>query len=214
MTQLYLIRHGHYIIIMEGKPVDHGLSRMGVRQVELLRDRLTTCEINADVLVASTLPRARQTAHIIAPALGLSIQYDTNFEEWRNQDGSLTSEQFASRWNDVPADHLPYTRWMAGHETWMEFQLRATSALHRLLQEYAGKTIVLICHGGIIEASFVYFFGLSRFSFPKATVEARHTAITHWSQIDYPGVPGVWALQTYNDDCHLAGIMFEESVSD
>jgi probable phosphoglycerate mutase len=214
MTHLYLIRHGNSLSAVEGKLVDHGLSPVGVRQVELLRDRLTTGEIKADVLVASTLPRAKHTAEIIAPALDLPIQFDTNFEEWRNQDGSLTAEQFAGRWNDVPPDHLPYSRWMAGYETWMEFQLRATSALHRLLQEHADKTIVLVCHGGIIEASFVYFFGLSRFSFPKATVEARHTAITHWSQVDYPGAPGVWVLQTYNDDRHLAGIAFEESISD
>jgi 2,3-bisphosphoglycerate-dependent phosphoglycerate mutase len=211
MTQLYLIRHGDYLEIMEEKLVDHGLSTLGVRQVELLRDRMAKGLIKADVLVASTLLRAKQTAEMIAPALDLPIEYDMDFEEWRTQDGSLTDEQFVSKWYELSPEHIPYSRWMDGYETWMEFQLRATSAMHHLLLKYEGKTIVLVCHGGIIEASFVYFFGLSRFCFPKATVEAHQTAITHWAQVDYPGVSGIWVLQTYNDDRHLEGIGFEEA---
>ena len=212
MTHLYLIRHGKYSSERESKLAYRGLSPVGVRQAELLRNRLVTDGLKADVLVSSTLLRARHTAEIIAPALNLPIQLDADFEEWRNQDGSLSSDQFIRQWSEVPQDQLPYYRWMSGCESWLEFQLRATSALNRLLQEHADKTIVLVCHGGIIEASFVYFFGLSRFSFPKATVEARHTAITDWEQVDYPGVPSVWVLQTYNDDRHLAGITFEVEV--
>ncbi|MGH2482266.1 MAG: histidine phosphatase family protein [Ktedonobacteraceae bacterium] len=213
MTHLYLIRHGRYIREADGRLVDHRLTSVGVRQAELLRDRLATGEIKADVLVASTLPRARHTAEIIAPALGLPVQFDADFEEWRNNDGSLSMEEFNEMWSEVPQDQIPYHHWITGCENWLEFQLRATSAFNRLLLEHAGKTIVLVCHGGIIDMSFVYFFGLGRFSFPKATTEARHTAITSWKEVDFPGFPAVWTLQSYNDDRHLAGMVFKDGES-
>lgn len=50
----HLIRHGDYIGQANGKLVDHGLSPLGVKQAELLRDRLAaTGEIQADVLIGS-----------------------------------------------------------------------------------------------------------------------------------------------------------------
>src|SRR5262249_22253167 len=78
MTNLYLIRHADYTFGLEdGKYRDLGLTPLGVKQAELLRDRLaTTGEIKADVLIASTMPRARQTAEILAPALGLPVVLD------------------------------------------------------------------------------------------------------------------------------------------
>src|SRR5215471_7471458 len=153
MAHLYLIRHGDYIGEVDGKLVDHGLSPLGVKQAELLHDRLAaTGEIKADVLIASTLPRAQHTAEIIAPALGLPVVRDPDVEEWRNEDGSLSEEQFLRMWKEVPREQRPYFRWVSTGENWVEFNLRASSALHRLMHEYTGKTIVLVCHGGIVQA--------------------------------------------------------------
>ncbi len=88
-TNLYLIRHGEAVVNV--KPIvgdmrgDTGLTPLGVTQAERLRDRLAaTGEISADVLIASTMPRARQTAEIIAPALGLPILWDDDVQEMRS----------------------------------------------------------------------------------------------------------------------------------
>lgn len=87
-TNLYLIRHGEAVVnvkpIVGGMRGDTGLTEHGVQQAERLRDRLRdTQEIKADILIASTLPRARQTAEIIAPALGLSLTFDEEVQEMR-----------------------------------------------------------------------------------------------------------------------------------
>jgi len=80
VTHLYLIRHAEAVSnvepIIAGMRGDTGLTAHGVAQAERLRDRLAAGEIAADVLIASTLPRAQQTAEIIAPALGLPIIWD------------------------------------------------------------------------------------------------------------------------------------------
>jgi probable phosphoglycerate mutase len=206
MTNLYMIRHGDYVSLT-GEPFDGGLSPKGIQQTTLLRDRLVRESLKADVLIASTMPRAKHTAEILAPALQLTPQFDGDFEEWRNDDSSLTPEEFIRAWIELPHEQLPFHRFTPATETWLEFKLRAVSALHRLLEEYRGKTIVLVCHGGIIEAAFMYFLETSGFGFPRAVVEARHTAITHWEQGDYPGFPGVWVLRCFNDDRHLESLI-------
>lgn len=105
MTHLYLIRHGDFAIGLEdGRYSNQGLTPLGVRQAERLRDRLATGEIKADVLIASPLPRARQTAEILAPALGLPVVLDAAVEEWRNEDGSLSPNEFMERVMRTPGD--------------------------------------------------------------------------------------------------------------
>ena len=64
--------------------VNPGLSAEGVAQAERLRDRLAaTGEIRGDVLIFSHLAQVRETAEIIAPALGLPVVIDEQYEEFR-----------------------------------------------------------------------------------------------------------------------------------
>ena len=207
MTHLFLVRHGNYIKVEQGKFVDGRLSAKGIQQAERLRHRLSgSTDIKIDVLISSTMQRARHTAEIIAPALGLPIIYEEEVEEWRNEDGSLTEEQFIALWRDVPAEERPFFRWVNGCENWMEFIVRTTSALHRIIHEHDGKHIMIVCHGGIIEASFVYFFEMSMSNLRRASVDARHTSITHWHKAQFEGFPAIWLLERYNDTGHLADI--------
>jgi len=207
MTHLYLVRHGDYIKEQQGKLIDGRLSPQGVQQAELLRDRLVKNNaIKVDVLISSTMNRAQHTAEIIAPALSLPIVLDEDLEEWRNEDGSLTEEEFIALWRDVPAEERPFFRWVNGCENWLEFVLRATSALHRVIHEHDGKHIMIVCHGGIIEASFVYFFEMSMSNLRRASVDARNTSITHWHKAVIEGFPAIWLLERYNDAHHLDGI--------
>lgn len=66
-----------------------------------------------------------------------------------------------------------------------------------------GKNIVLICHGGIIEASFIFFFGLSTLRPPSVYLHPKHTSITIWYKATPEGGPNIWQLETFNDATHL-----------
>ncbi len=202
MTDLYLIRHSDSIFDLEdGKYCDLGLSTEGVKQAERLRDRLVrTGEIRPYVLIASTMRRAHETATILAPVLDQPIILDEDVEEWRNEDGSLSPEEFITRWQQVPETQRPFFRWVPGCENWLEFSVRVQLALNRILQEYEGKTIIIICHANVIEASFVYFFGHFGATIQRAPIDAEHTSITHWiKRTDEQ----VWFLERYNDYYHL-----------
>jgi len=211
MTHLYLIRHGQAISAVENTVGNTELSPLGIKQAKRLRDRLAaTGEIAADVLIASTLLRAGQTAEIVAPALGLPIVFDDEVQEWR--DGvsenlkKISVEEYKERYNSVPFDQKPFIQALPSAETWVQFMLRAATALNRIIHEHEGKTIVIVCHGGIIDCSFITFFGMSTLQFPQAYFDTHNTSITHWYKSSIEDRPPAWVLERYNDVMHLRDI--------
>jgi len=209
-TNLYLIRHGESISAVKHVIGNLGLTPLGVTQAEHLRDRLAgTGEIAADVLISSTLLRAKETAEIIAPALGLPILFDEEVEEMRvGEAEGMTEAQLREAFGIVSAEEDPFRPIAPGGESWVQFMQRMGRALYRITHQYEGKTIVVVCHGGIIEGSFYYFFGLSTLQGPQAHFSTRNTSITHWQQSPSrePGRPGRWRLKKYDDDVHLRDI--------
>lgn len=202
MTDLYLIRHGESITTtIDGHQRELGLSAEGVTQAQRLRDRLArTGEIAADVVISSPAQRATETAAILQSALGQPMIEDAALEEWRSDpEGILTDEAFAAMWRDCPDAQKPFFRFVPEGETWLECTTRVQTALNRILSEHDGKAIVIVAHGGVIQAMLVYFFGMSGAIMPRVGVDVRHTSITHWRKPDQR-----WILERVNDYHHLA----------
>lgn len=215
MTHLYLIRHGEAMSTVGDTLAKNRLSPLGIAQAERLRDRLAaTGEMQADVLIASTMERARHTAEIITPALGLPIMLDSEIEERRDGEAeNMPVSEYRASYRAVPLDQLPFFQVTPDAESWAQFSLRACTALSRIIHTYEGQTIVLVCHGGIIDTSFAFFFGLSTVHIPRARFKTHNTSITHW----YKGLPGLfpnaWTLERYNDVMHLRDIDTPERIS-
>ncbi|HET7078486.1 MAG TPA: histidine phosphatase family protein [Chloroflexia bacterium] len=208
MTNLYLIRHGEGMFAVHGRLADlrgaAGMSPHGVAQAERLRARLAaTGEIRPDVLIASSLPRAQETAAILAPALGgLPVRLDDDLHEMRygEADGMLLTE-YEARFGVPDVYREPWRPLAPGGEHWVGFVARISAALARITHDHAGQTIVLVCHGGVIEAAFLYFLGLDAAAGAWAGLFPQNTSITHWVQQAWPA--GRWQLQRYNDHLHL-----------
>ncbi len=216
MTHLYLIRHGEAWAnvqpIVAGMRGDQGLTPRGVAQVERLRDRLARGELKADVLISSTLPRARQTAEIVRPALGLPIIFDDEVQELRVGEADGMSNQEAWSTFGLPDfANAPLRPIAPGGESWATFTRRVAHALTRITAEHAGKTIVVICHGGVIDCSFIHFFRMPGMVVPPADFHTRNTSITHWELVNRRG-RDLWRLNVYNDIAHLHDIGAIESL--
>jgi len=218
LTNLVLIRHGEAEAnvqrIVGGPRGDTGLTPRGARQAERLRDRLAaTAEIAAHVLLASSLPRARETAEIIAPALGLPLTLDDDLQELRaGEADGLPLDEAIARYGlpDFATD--PRRPASPGGESWGGFMDRVATALERVARDHAGRTVVIVTHGGFVDGAFVHFLGLGADSFPPVQFATRHTSITHWQQRPrWDGVIG-WRLVTFNDAAHLRDIDAPERI--
>jgi len=193
---------------VQGFVGDSELSPLGKTQAERLRDRLAaTGEINADVFISSTLLRARQTAEIIAPALGLPIVFDDGVQERRvGEAQGMHMDEFRAKYKDFDFERNPFRPVAPGGESWAQFMVRVGAALERIIRQHEGKTIVIVCHGGVIDGSFLYFFRLSTLMMPAVALHTHNTSITHWHKVSFEDRPPEWCLIKYNDDLHRRDI--------
>jgi probable phosphoglycerate mutase len=211
-TNLYLIRHGEAYsnveAVMGGMLGDRGLTERGIAQAEALARRLESGEIAADVLYASTLPRARMTAELVAQALQLPITWDDELHELRpgDADGMTVAEareRFAGLESFLRETFTPIA---PGGESWGSFQMRAAAALERIILRHPDQTIVVVSHGGIIEVSFMYLLELAPQVRSRAAFHVANTAITHWRHVTSYAGRQEWHLAAHNDNRHLADL--------
>jgi probable phosphoglycerate mutase len=207
-TRLALIRHGESNVTVSrtigGHRTCSGLSGLGRVQCERLRDRLAeTGELPADHLVSSNFARAIESAEIIGPALGdLPLEIDADFGEHDpgpDIDG-MTFDTYVERFGTPEWHGDPHAEVFPGGETTAEFHLRVGAAVSRLIDRYAGRTIVVVCHGGVVDA--VMRQVLRAPATGSFVLQTRNTSITETARVD----SATWRLVRYNDSAHLAGL--------
>jgi 2,3-bisphosphoglycerate-dependent phosphoglycerate mutase len=211
VTRLFLIRHGESVAQVEGFVSGHdtcrGLSDLGRRQVEALRDRLLRSgEIEADVVLTSILPRAIETAEIISTAIGGGEAVrDCDLCEIHPGDGEgLTWDEWRAKY--LNANYDPATASAPNGESWMAFNERVARTVKRYVEEHAGKTIVAAVHGGIIEASVSAFLELPLAHGKLAPLT--NASITEWvhHEPEFGRRGERWQLVRYNDAAHLTEV--------
>ncbi len=211
-TRFLLVRHGESWATVRqvvGGPLGcTGLSPLGQEQAARLRARFEQgFEPPVDVIVTSTMPRARETAEIVAGAYpDVQIEHDPNLVE------HLPGEADGLFWRDVPSrfgpyrgDRLPHARMAPGAESLAEFHQRVGAAFHALTEQHLGRTAIVTCHGGVIDMVLRSILGLPyrthhdlwTLNCSITEVSARHPEGEH---------PDRWRLVRYNDAAHLAGL--------
>ncbi|WP_075794600.1 histidine phosphatase family protein [Massilia putida] len=204
-TDILLIRHGETAWNAERRLQGHldiPLNDEGERQAALLASALATEPI--DVLVASDLRRARQTAQAVADLRGLALDIEPALRErgYGGFEGLLYSEieqrfprEFAA-WQarDIEAQ-LPPGRNVG--ESFRTFFDRATGAILALAAANPGKTMALVAHGGVLECAYrlaqglpletprdfkVYNASINRFRFDPA---GGGLTLHSWGEVDH-----------------------------
>jgi probable phosphoglycerate mutase len=181
------------------------LTDRGRWQAERLGHRLRQEKFRADVLYASTLPRAQETAGYVADAIGLPIHSDDSLQELRvGEADGLSVEEWQRRWPGL-ADglwHRPYQDFAPGGESWASFLVRVGAAITALTERHPDQRIVAVTHGGVLEATFMMAFRLGPASAPVRFLPD-NTGLTVWRHEPDPAqLP--WTLVTFNDVAHLA----------
>lgn len=152
-TRLYLARHGETTTSSEFRYVGHmdvDITENGVEQMKNLRDRLMNEDINA--LFCSDLLRSRKGAQIIGSIHDIDPIAHPDFREinlgiWEGLTREEIVERYPEDYNNRLQD-LAYTGIQDG-ESFKDLQVRVMKKLTLILDEWKGKNIVLLAHGGV-----------------------------------------------------------------
>ena len=143
---------------------DPPLSPLGEVQAHALAAALG--EEDIDVVICSTMKRARQTAAMVAGPHGLEpvvIHELREIDSYRELDPGVNPQDLVDpvEWKRREALFHLERKWdhMFFGEPSAEFRARCLGAIDKVLAEYEGKNIVFISHGGVINAFFANVIG-------------------------------------------------------
>jgi len=212
---LVLVRHGEARCNVEGLVGGPrgclGLTPRGREQVGLLARHLArTGELRAaGALYSSPLPRAQQTAGLLAPVVGpgdLPMRLAGALAELHPGplDGHRWDEVVRTR--EVPDwDQDPDRPLAPGAESWSAFVVRAVAGLEALARQHPGTTVVACCHAGVIEAAMVTWLGSRR---RRLGLPVAHASLTWFEQRN-----GAWVLVRFNDVSAQAPLLWPPAES-
>jgi broad specificity phosphatase PhoE len=151
VTTLLLVRHGETDWNRDGRWQGHSdthLNDVGREQAVRVAGELD----GVDVVYASDLARARETAEIVAARLGLPVRVDERLRErsfgaWEGK----TAPEIEAEFRDAHA------RWLAGEgpgaedaEAFGDFAARVQGFLADMLAAHPDETVLVVAHGGSI----------------------------------------------------------------
>ncbi len=208
---LYMIRHGQsYVNLKDWRNgnSDEGLTDLGMRQAAALAVWLPKELKRIDVLYASTMKRARETAVPLSQAYNIPIQYDDRLREIGNNraDHQPWPSDDLPEYGDYWGSERPFssiTPARENGESLMHFRVRIGHFIEELLEKYRKQTVVAICHGGVIELTYDHLFNIGPFR--RCEVWSQNTGVAHFEYVEHPNRE-LWRLYYHSRVEHLIGI--------
>jgi broad specificity phosphatase PhoE len=199
------LRHGESIGNAESRwqgQSDYALTEKGRLQVRALADRWKSEAAKFDLIIASPLVRAKETAEIIASALDAKVELDPILLE-RNigEMEGLTVEEVRKKPQRpyvTPYDPIGGE----GEGDWALF-LRAGQALHELVRRTPGSYLI-VSHGGLLNQLMNAIIGIAPHVDPSGVrFRFENTAFT---RVIYLPHQHRWVIDTVNDRAHLKSL--------
>ena len=208
-TIFIVVRHGETYWNVEMRiqgQHDSPLTENGIAQAEALAGRLAAKRI--DALISSDLGRAMQTARVISERIGLAVIADARLREraFGVGEGMTYTEvdeaypgAFA-RIREVDPDFV-----IPGGESRRQFHERVRAAFDDLARCHAGRTILVVTHGGVLATFFRHVHGIAIHAARAIPIaNAAYNVLVHDA--------GAWRVESWDDDDHLApGERLEEA---
>ena len=200
-TTTLLLRHGQTALSVEKRFSGVGaqeLTEVGRVQAAAAAARLATG--GATAVVASPVRRARETAELVAAALGVEPVFEpglreTDFGVWEGLTFGEVGRRYPEEMRDWLADpEVP----PPGGESFAATAVRVREALDRVLASYAGQTVVLVSHVTPIKT-------LLRFALdaPPSALYRMHLDLACLSEVQWFS-DGPSVVRSLNDTGHLA----------
>jgi 2,3-bisphosphoglycerate-dependent phosphoglycerate mutase len=155
ITRITAIRHGETAWNVDTRiqgQLDISLNEKGRWQAAQAASALAAERI--DAIVSSDLSRAYETAQFVAKPHGLLVYTEPNLRE--REFGLFQGKTFAEIEAQHPEDALRWRKRVPdfapdGGESLLIFRERVAQCLRRLAAQFAGKHLVIVSHGGVMD---------------------------------------------------------------
>ena len=196
------LRHGESIGNAQSRwqgQSDYELTERGRAQARALGERWQAEPAKFDLVIASPLSRARETAEIIASVLNVPVEFDPILlERHIGEMEGLTAEEVRKR--PQPPYVTPYDSIGGeGEGDWALF-LRAGQALQSLLRRTPGSYLI-VSHGGLLNQLMNAIIGIAPHVDPSG-VRFRFEN-TAFARVTYFPYQHRWTIDALNDRAHL-----------
>lgn len=173
---------------------DPGLTDEGHRQSELLAEYLGSETIHG--LYVSPLRRARETSAPLERRLGMAATVVDGVAEFDQHSSEYVPLEQLKAENDPRFHDLTSSAW-AGEDPRDEFEERVRTAIDRIIGDHPGETVVVVCHGGVVNLVLSDVIGIDSegpgFFYPNYTSIHRVAASRS----------GIRSVITINETSHL-----------
>jgi 2,3-bisphosphoglycerate-dependent phosphoglycerate mutase len=193
MTELLLVRHGLPVSGIQQPP----LAPEGVEQARRLGTWLKAEDV--DVLVASPMRRARETADAVAGEMGRDV--DAVVDDLREWDTDLPPAAYTAVEEMGPTDPRAIAIAEGRYEDFVPqldieaFRRRTTACLDDLFERWPVGRLVAVCHGGTINAMVGGVLGIPALFW----LNPGYTSVTRLRRM--PG--GRVVISSVNETAHL-----------
>lgn len=164
MGKLIVVRHGETNYNVEGRytgRTDIGLNERGYEQAKILAQKFKNTSI--DIIICSTLRRAKETASIINDELQLPvIEMDELVEKCVGVYEGLTREEAKNKYPKMWEMNAP-----EGAETLEAVEERVYNALNTIRCSYRNNNVLIVTHGYVSKIINKYFNNSSESDFLK-----------------------------------------------
>lgn len=202
MTELIVIRHGETDWNRQHRfqgQIDVPLNAIGLEQADRLSRRLADEPV--DVLVCSDLQRARSTAEALSRVRGLQpviepLWREQGFGVLEGLDVGTIQQRHADLWSQWTRHDADYAL-PGGGESNQAFHARVMRAMQALLVAHAGRRVVVVTHGGVLDmlwrtAHALPLHGARACDIPNTGINRLrwsddHLQIVRWAEADHLG---------------------------
>ena len=145
-NRYFVMRHGeseaNMLHVIDSSLHTHHLTDKGKNEVEKTIGKLKKQDI--DIIISSDILRTKETAEIIAKALGKKVIFEPRFREI--QMGVLNGKPSQEYHTRFPRYEDKYARAVEGGERLGDVRARMIAGMKDLEEKYSGKNILIVSH--------------------------------------------------------------------
>jgi broad specificity phosphatase PhoE len=201
-TTLFLVRNADTDFTRDGRVAgrrDIGLSQAGRAQAAVLRDRIVAANLDLSEILASPLPRAVETAEIVAAQLGQGVVRDPRLIDfdagrWEGQSHKdIGASPDYQRFIANPVDES-----IPGGERIGDVRDRIVASVSQALADNElGANILLVSHAGPLRVLLAHYLGMNLVHYHRLRLSPASVSVLRFESEH--GVPRILTINCTAD---------------